>query len=178
MDNTGNSASAANTPISLDLIKPIYGRCIDGTYLHDWGHPNNPADFVHVVDPYTGDSMMLMDEFRTKDVAGEQAAAFTGQVAKVFGHPVISSIALRKSDTTGYADLGATGNELYGSMVSFNRNACIWGWRRRIKVETERIAKTDQTSIISSMRLGFGRFTPTGAASGQEWADVLYYLAI
>jgi hypothetical protein len=178
VDNTGNKASAANAPISLSLMKSIYGRMLDATYMHDWGHPNNPNDLVHIVDPYTADSMLLMDEFSTKNVAGEQATAFTGQLAKVFGHPVISTIALRKTDTSGYMDTGATTNESYGSMVSFNRNAFKWGWRRRIKVETERRPATDQTYITSSLRLGFGRFTPTGAASGIEGADVLYYLAV
>jgi hypothetical protein len=178
VDNTGNSSSAANAPISLDLMKKIYGRCIDATYMHDWGHPNNPADFVHIVDPYTGDSMLTMDEFLTLDKAGGQATNVNGRITKVFGHPVIGSIALRKTDTSGYMDTGATGNESYGSMVSFNVNAFKWGWRRRIKVETERRPGVDQTYITSSLRLGFGRFTPTGAASGIEAADVLYYLSV
>jgi HK97 family phage major capsid protein len=178
VDNTGNSASAANAPISLDIMKKIYGRCIDATYSHDWGHPNNPNDFVHVVDPYTADSMLTMDEFLTVDKAGNMATNIKGQITKVFGHPVISTIALRKTDANGYMDTGATSNEDYGSMVSFNVNGCKWGWRRRIKVETERRPATDQTFITSSLRLGFGRFTPTGAASGQEWADVVYYLAV
>jgi hypothetical protein len=178
VDNTGNKASAANAPISLALFKAIYARMIDSTYMHDWGHPNNPADLVHVVDPYTADGLLLIDEFMTRDKAGNEATAFTGQMSKVFGHPIISSIALRKTDTSGYMDTGATGNELYGSVVSFNRNGLKWGWRRRIKVETERRPGVDQTYITSSLRLGLGRFTPTGAASGMEWADVLYYLSV
>ena len=55
---------------------------IDATYLHDWGHPNNPNDLVHIVDPYTGDSMLLMDEFMTRDKAGNEATIFNGQVAE------------------------------------------------------------------------------------------------
>ena len=178
VDNTGNSSSAANAPISLDLMKKIYGRCIDATYMHDWGHPNNPADFVHVVDPYTGDSMLTMDEFLTIDKAGNAATNVKGKLAQVFGHPVIGSIALRKTDTAGYMDEATRGNELYGSMVSFNVNAFKWGWRRRVKVETERRPGVDQTFITSSLRLGFGRFTPTGAASGIEAADEIYYIAV
>jgi hypothetical protein len=178
VDNTGNSSSGANAPISLKLMMGIYGRMIDATYLHDWGHPNNPDDLVHVVDPYTADAMLLMDEFMTRDKAGNEASAFVGQVTRVFNHPVISTIALRKTDSAGYMDTGATGNEVYGSMATFNRNAFKWGWRRRIKIETERRPATDQTYITSSLRLGFGRFTPTGAASGIEAADVLYYLAV
>jgi hypothetical protein len=178
VDNTGNKSSAANAAIDLSHFRGAYSRMIDGTYLHDWGHPNNPADVVHIVDPYTGDAMLEMDEFMTRDKAGNDASIFTGQVAKVYNHPVISTIALRKTDNAGYMDTGATVNEAYGSMVSFNRNGCKWGWRRRVKTETERRPGTDQTFITSSLRLGFGRFTPTGAASGQEWADVLYYLSI
>jgi hypothetical protein len=106
-----------------------------------------------------------MDEFMTREKAGNAATIFTGQLASVYNHPVISSIALRKTDSAGYMDTGATVNEVYGSMVTFNRNACKWGWRRRIKTETERRPGTDQTFITSSLRLGFGRFTPTGAAT-------------
>jgi hypothetical protein len=178
VDNTGNSASAANGVVSLAMFKGAYTRMIDATYLHDWGHPNNPADVVHIVDPYTGDNMLLLDEFLTQDKAGNQATLFAGQVAKVFGHPVISSIALKKSATDGTIDGDTAGDNLYGSIVTFNRNGLKWGWRRRIKMETEREPKTDQTYITSSLRLGLGRFSPTGAASGIEWADTNYYINI
>lgn len=178
VDNTGNASSAANGVVALSMFKGAYTRMIDATYLHDWGHPNNPADVVHVVDPYTGDNMLLLDEFLTQDKAGNQATMFAGQIAKVFGHPVIGSIALKKSETTGYVDADTAGDNLYGQIVTFNRNAFKWGWRRRIKVETERVPKYDQTYITSSLRLGFGRFSPTGAASGIEAADTVYYINI
>jgi len=47
-----------------------------------------------------------------------------------------------------------------------------------VKTETERRPGVDQTYITTSLRLGFGRFSPTGAASGIEAADVLYYIAV
>ncbi len=178
VDNAGNSSSAANGVVALSMFKGAYTRMIDATYLHDWGHPNNPADVVHIVDPYTGDNLLLLDEFLTQDKAGNQATMFAGQLAKVFGHPVISSIALKKSSTLGTVDADTAGDNLYGSIVTFNRNGLKWGWRRRIKVETEREPKTDQTYITSSLRLGLGRFSPTGAVGGIEWADVVYYINI
>ena len=82
---------------------------------------------------------------------------------------------LSKSEATGYVD-ETVGDNLYGQIVTFNRNGCKWGWRRRIQVETERIPASDQTRIVYSLRVGFGRFTPTGAASGMEWADEVYYI--
>jgi hypothetical protein len=66
-----------------------------------------------------------------------------------------------------------TGNTK-GQIVAFNRRAFIVGVRRAIKIETERIPGTDQTRIITSTRLGLGRYTPTGAASGIESVAVLY----
>jgi HK97 family phage major capsid protein len=178
VDNTGNSASAANGAISLSHFRGAYSRMIDATYHHDWGHPNDPNDLVHVVDPYTGDQMLTMDEFMTRDKAGNDATLFTGQIAKVFNHPVISSIALAKSSLDGTIDADTAGDNLYGSIVTFNRNGLKWGWRRRVQVETQRLPATDQNRIVYSLRLGLGRFTPTGADSGIEWADTVYYINV
>lgn len=178
VDNAGNSDNAANAPIALAHFRNVYGRMIDGAYLHDWGHPNDPNDVVHVVDPYTADQLLTMDEFLTRDKAGNDATLFAGQVARVFNHPIVSSIALKKSTVNGFVDDDTPGNNLYGQIVTFNRNGLKWGWRRRVQVETERIPSTDQNRIVYSLRLGLGRFTPTGAAGGIEWADVVYNLNI
>lgn len=178
VDNTNNKASAANAAVALSHFRGAYARMIDGTYLHDWGHPNNPNDLVHIVDPYTADAMLDIDEFKTRDVAGNDASVFTGQVAKVYNHPVISSIALKKSETTGYVDEDTAGDNLYGQIVTFNVNGFKWGWRRRVQIETVREPETDQTRIVYSLRVGFGRFSPTGAVSGIEAADEVYYIGI
>jgi len=45
-------------------------------------------------------------------------------------------------------------------------------------VETERLPATDQTRLVYSLRLGFGRFTPTGAASGIEAAAILRNISL
>lgn len=178
VDNTGNRESWANAAISLEAFKKVYGRMLDATYLHDWGHPTDPSDLIHLVDPYVADAMLLMDEFLTVDKFGANATILNGQVARVFNHPVISSIAIKKTDATGSYDADTAGNNLYGQLVSFNRRGLKVGWRRRVKVETERIPATDQSRIVYSLRMGLGRFSPTGAASGIEWADTVYYINI
>ena len=48
-------------------------------------------------------------------------------------------------------------NDTKGSLVWFNRRAFKVGWRRRVKTETERLPATDQTRIVSTLRMGFGR---------------------
>ena len=55
-------------------------------------------------------------------------------------------------------------------MVTFNRRAFRVGWRRRVMMETERLPGRDQTRLIHSLRMGFGRYSVTGAASGLEAA--------
>jgi len=83
---------------------------------------------------------------------------------------VIASIALKKAEATGYVDETA-GDNLYGQLVTFNRNGCKWGWRRRVQVESERIPSSDQTRIVYSLRVALGIFSPTGAVSGIESVD-------
>jgi hypothetical protein len=177
VDNTGNSASLSGGSPTLATFAAIYPRMVDATYLHDWGHPTDPNDLVHVVDPWTADKLLTMDEFTTVDKIGPKATILTGQVGAVFGHPVISSIALPKTNTAGKVS-NTAGNNLYGQIVTFNRRGLVVGWRRRVKLETERIPATDQTRLVYSLRLGLGRFTPTGSASGIEWADVVYYIGL
>ena len=59
----------------------------------------------------------------------------------------------------------------------FNRQGFTVGMLRNLKVAAEPIIESDQAQIVYSMRMGFGRFTPTGAASGIEAAAVLYNIA-
>lgn len=171
VDNTGNSKNVAGA-ISLNEFKASRGRMIDTTYLHDWGHPIDPNDLVYVADPETADAVSFLDEVLTVDKYGAQATVLTGEQSKVLGHPLVSSIALSKTEADG--KVSTTGsNNTKGQIVAFNRRGFVTGIRRRLQVETERLPATDQTRIVLSTRVGFGRFTPTGAASGIESADVL-----
>ena len=101
----------------------------------------------------------------------------TGQVANVLGHPLVGSMAISKTEADG--KVSTTGaNNTKGQVVVFNRRGFKVGWRRRVKLETERLPATDQTRIVHSLRLGFGRYSPTGAASGLECCAVLYNITV
>jgi hypothetical protein len=175
VDNTGNSKDLA-AGISLTALRDAKGRMIDATNKVDWGHPNNPDDLVYVADPETADRIALLDEvIKYKQLQGQPL--LNGEVARAIGHPVISSIAVSKTEADGKVSTTA-GNNIKGQAVTFNRRAFKAGWRRRVKVESERLAASDQTRIVLSMRLGLGRFTPSGAASGIEGADVIYDISL
>lgn len=172
VDNTGNSKSLAG-PISLAAFRDSKNRMVDDTYKVDWGHPNNTNDLVWVADHTTADRVALLDEIVNWKQLNNLGSLLNGQTAQVLGHPVVSSLAMSKTEADGkVSDTGA--NNIKGQIAGFNRRGFISGWRRRIKTEVERLPATDQTRLVYSLRLGFGRFTPTGAASGIEAADVIY----
>jgi hypothetical protein len=176
VDNTGNGTDAAGA-VTLAGLNGLRGLMIDGTRLVDWGHPTNSDDLVYVSDPYTADKIAMLDEYLTVDKYGAQATVFNGEAGRILGHRHISSIAMSKTEADGKVSTTAN-NNVKGQVVAFNRRGFTAGWRRRVMVETERLPGRDQTRIVYSLRMGFGRFTPTGAASGIEAAAGLYNISL
>ena len=119
----------------------------------------------------------LLDEVITVDKYGSNATVLTGEVANIGRHPLVVSSAMSLTEADG--KVSTTGsNNVKGQIVAFNRNGFVMGLRRTLAIETERIPATDQNRIVLSARWGFGRFTPTGAASGIEAAAVLYNITV
>lgn len=176
VDNTGNSKDVAGA-ITLNEFRKQKGRMLSTTYKHDWGHPNDASSLVYVADPETADAIAFLDEVITVDKFGPAATVLNGQQARILGHPLIASIDVSKTEADGKVSTTAA-NNTKGQVVTFNRGGCVLGNRRNVMVETERLPARDQTRIVYSLRAGFGRFTPTGAVGGIEWADVLYNISL
>ena len=171
IDNT-NNATNHGAAITLDALLGLRTLSIDATYKHDWGHPDAANDWVYACDPWTGDAIDKLDDFVSVDKFAQNAVVLTGQVGRVGQNPIIRTAALERTETDGKVNDG--GSTACGQVIAFNRNGCVVGWRRRVQTETERLPARDQTRIVHSLRMGFGRYTPTGAASGIEWASLLY----
>jgi hypothetical protein len=137
----------------------------------------DPNDLVYISMPEITHDLGKMDEVITVDKYGAAATVLTGEVAKIGRNPVVSSIAMALTMADGKSSTTA-GNNTLGQLMICNKNGAVVGWRRRVKLETERLPATDQTRIVYSMRLGHGRFTPTGAASGIEWVATLFNIAV
>jgi HK97 family phage major capsid protein len=176
VDNTGNSKDAAGV-VTFGLLKGQLTRMRDAAKLIDWGHPVNPADVVYVTDPTTGEAIAQLDEVLTVDKFGAQATVLTGQLANIGRNPLVTSMAMSLTEADG--KVSTTGaNNTKGQVVCFNRRGLKAGWRRRVKVEVERLPGRDQSRIVYSLRMGLGRYSTTGAASGIEMADVLYNISL
>jgi hypothetical protein len=176
VDNTANKVDVAG-PITLAQLNNLRALMIDTTRLVDWGHPTDPDDLVYVSDPFTADKVAMFDEYLTVDKYGPQATVFNGEAGRILGHRHISTIAMPLTEADGKPSTTGS-NNTKGQVCAFNRRGFKVGWRRRVMVETERLPGRDQTRIVYSLRLGFGRFTPTGAASGIEASAVAYDISV
>lgn len=174
VNNTANSKDLAG-PITLNALRDAKGRLIDATRFVDWGHPTDLTDLVYAGDPETVDRISLLDEVVKAKQMQNNRPLLNGEATSVLGHPVISTLTQTRYDVDGkYTTTTPATNDTKGEVTTFNRRGFKAGWRRRVMIETQRIQGRDQNRIMYSLRLGFGRFTPTGAASGIEAADVIY----
>jgi hypothetical protein len=176
VDNTGNGVDAAG-PVTLSALHGLRSKMVDLSRLVDWGHPIDKRDLVYFSDPETADKIALIDEYLTVDKYGPAATIFNGEAGSIAGHPHVSTIAISKTEADAKVSTTAN-NNIKGQVVAANVRGFKAGWRRRVMVETERLPARDQTRIVYSLRLGFGRFTPTGNASGIEAAAGLYNITV
>jgi hypothetical protein len=172
VDVTSNQKDAAGA-ITKAMLRNAQSRMLDRAYHLDWGH--DFRNVFHIADPQTADAICdLADVVLWSQNQGEPL--LTGQVARVLGIPVISSIALKLTAADGCVDAADDGTK--GQVVTFNRNGFVVGWLRGVKMEFERIPATDQSRMVYTWRIGFGRYSPTGAVSGIECADVIYDITL
>lgn len=180
VDNTANSKSLGAAITFAELIKARQRMKDTSTMINvHWGKPTDPNDLVHVAEDATADAIALLDEVITMDKYGPQATVLTGEVAKIGRSPLITSLAIPLTDTDGkYTTTTPAVNDTKGSITTFNRRAFKVGWRRRVQTTVSRLQGRDQMLIETYLRMGFGRFTPTGAASGIEATDVMYNITV
>ena len=177
VDNTDNGTDHSGAALSYAGLTGLRGLMVDSTYLMDWGHPTRPEDLVYLMDVWTADEVAELDEVITVDKYGPAATILTGEVSRIGRNPMIATMAMGKTEADGKISTTA-GNNTLGQALAVNRRGLKVGWRRRVKVETERLPGRDQTRLIHSLRIGLGRFSPTGAASGIEWVAGLYNIAL
>lgn len=177
VDNTNNQKDLANVAVTPNDLVDALARMHDATNFVHWGMPTRSEDVVHLMDPATYFVLRKDPDVLTVDKMGPRATILTGQLAAINGQPIIPTQVISKTEADGKVSTTG-GNNTRGQVVTFNRNGFVWGWRRRVQLETERLPATDQTRLVYSLRAGFGRFTPTGAASGIEAADVIFNIAV
>ncbi len=180
VDNTANKVDQ-NGAITFETALNLRQKMKDTSNMVNvhWGKPTNPDDVVYVGEDTTTDKLAFLDEVITADKYQQNATVFNGEIARLGRYRLLTSMAIPLTDTDGkYTTTSPATNDTKGQLLTFNRRAFKVGWRRRVQTEVERLPARDQTRIVTSLRMGFGRFTPTGAASGIEAAAVMYNITL
>jgi len=71
---------------------------------------------------------------------------------------------VRKANSAGKIDQDTTGNNTTGSILAVRWDQWLLGYRRRMTMETTRIARADTTEIVALMRLGLAQRDTEAAA--------------
>ncbi len=125
-----------------------------------------------IVDPSTYWKSLALASLKTQDVF-RNATLESGQLRRVYGYEVVPSWNMNKTSAVrlsraadGKIDLDTTTNNVAGTILAVRWDQWLFGWRRRMTMETERIARADTTEIVALMRFGLVyRDTEAAAAS-------------
>lgn len=153
--NSSNDASIATlTAAGYNLLRGL---------MVNWGI--NPADLAFIVDVGTYLKTVPLTEVKTVDQYGAQATILMGELAKIFGIPIIVSEEMKKTEADGKVCKTA-GSNTKGQICLVNRRGWLGGWRRKLKIETERIIATDQYRIVGTLRFALINFDTEVSAVG------------
>jgi HK97 family phage major capsid protein len=111
-----------------------------------------PSDCRWFVNMTTYNKMLSFDDVKTIDKLGAKAAIVTGQLASLYGIPVVPSNGIPLAYTDGKISHTASDNTYLNAALSYAK-AIFLGFRRRaVNIESEKILETDQYHAVLSMR--------------------------
>ncbi len=112
------------------------------------------SDTVYVTDVATFVSSLGLGSVETVDKLGPKATILTGQLATVYGHPLVVSGQMRLADADGKVTDGGNDTDR-GRLLAVNTSQWRVGFRRNLMIETQRDIQKRQNVMVVSMRLAF-----------------------
>ena len=116
-----------------------------------------------VIDPATHWKALELATLKTRDVFGNPTVE-EGRLMNLWGYEVLRSAHMHKANAdatygglanaAGKLDLDTPGNNTKGVILAVRWDQWQFGWRRRMTIETQRIAAADATEIVALMRFG------------------------
>lgn len=165
VDNTGQSKSLGGGITAdgyLGLLKQLgkYGV--------------NARDTVFITDVATFVSSLGISTVETVDKLGPRATILTGQLATVYGHPLIVSNQMSLADADGKVTDGGNSADR-GRVLCVNTSQWRMGFRRNLMIETQRDIQKRQNVMVVSMRLAFAE--RTGDRANAEHTALAYNIS-
>ena len=115
-----------------------------------------------IVDPNVYWKALELPEVKTRDVFAIPTIE-NGVLTGIYGYKLHRShfmhfkSAVRKANTSGKVDQTTVGNNTTGSILAVRWDQWLMGYRRRMTMETTRIARADVTEIVALARLGLAQ---------------------
>jgi HK97 family phage major capsid protein len=124
----------------------------------------NPKSVLFIMDLWTYLKAIQLDDVSTFDKMGAKATLSTGELAQIWGIPIIVSEQIAKSNATGQVDQTA-GNNTKGRIIAVNKRSWRVGLARPVTVRTERSESKTLTSLVVSFRLALQCFGDRSSAT-------------
>lgn len=150
---TANSRSAGGSLDVTDYLNTV--KLMGGAGIN--ALDRSKVGFI--VDPNVYWATIVLPEILTRDVysspmiEGGQLKGLFGYGLDVSGQMHFAST-VRKANTAGKVDQDTPANNAYGAILAVRWDQWKLGWRRRMTIETTRIANADSTEIVAMMRVG------------------------
>jgi HK97 family phage major capsid protein len=112
----------------------------------------DPTKLVWIMSPKHYLSVLTDSSFLTMDKLGTKATVLTGQLGAIDGIPVIMSSKLRDCDGDGIVQTDPDLNTKSQSVLAYRPGVYV-GYRRRLKIETDRDVQKDMNLLVCSIRL-------------------------
>lgn len=152
--NTANSRSAGGAFVIEDFKNTLKLMGTAGLAGAD------PSKVSFIVDFNTMWAAMDLPEIKTKDVFSA-ATIENGFVTRVYRTEVLNAYQMHKNqasrlaNTAGKIDADTAGNNTTGSILAVRWDQWVQAFKRRMTLETTRIANADSWEIVALVRWGF-----------------------
>jgi hypothetical protein len=128
--------------------------------------PRDRAQVAFIQDLWTGWKSLELTEVKTQDVYAMPTVE-NGQLTSIWGRDVITTANMHrantdatygyKANTAGKVDLDTAANNTTGAILAVRFDQWMLGYKRRIKIETQRVPSADSTEIVATMRVGLAQ---------------------
>jgi hypothetical protein len=154
VDNTSqsNAHAAAVTAAAYNKAQVMLGK---------YGVPRRAGDVVFITDLNTLAASNTITEMETVDVAGARATLSTGEIASMYGVPVIRSEQMALADANDGKVTSGGNSTSTGRILCVNTTQWRVGFRRQLEIEPYREPGKGQTTLYISFRIALTERTGT-----------------
>jgi ribosomal protein S8E len=148
-----NSRSAAGAFASTDFLETV--KLMGGAGINALDR----SKITFLIDPLTNYKALTLIDVKTRDI-NSNATIESGVLTNIYGYPVKLTAQMAKqstsrlTDTAGKVNFGTQASNLYGTLLAVRWDQWRLGWKRRMQLESLRIARADITEFVATLRVG------------------------